>query len=298
MRCEECGSVELEDDRRSGDLVCIGCGLICRQRTMVPDFDVRVFAESGDAEMRRTGAPEMPGISDGRLETVVAAPAAWAGPSGVAGSAGRLSASQRAHDGQGPRARAAKHEQAVEAVCSRLELPTCISDAAKRICAQLDAPLAGSGAGAAAAAVLLACEAWGVPRTLKEMAAAAGDQASVQQIVTAKKAAQKLLHIHPVLSTPAGLVPRFCSNLQVEQPVERLATVYAEQGASKADLCGRVPASVAAAAILLASRELAGRGGAGAAVSAEDVAAVSGAAASTVAAVARKLAAALGVSGA
>ena len=269
MRCEECGSVELEDDRRSGDLVCIGCGLICRQRTMVPDFDVRVFAESGDAEMRRTGAPEMPGISDGRLETVVAAPAAWAGPSGVAGSAGRLSASQRAHDGQGPRARAAKHEQAVEAVCSRLELPTCISDAAKRICAQLDAR-AGSGAGAArraaaraAAAVLLACEERGVPRTLKEMTAAAGDQASVRQIVTAKKAAQKLLHIHPALSTPAGLVPRFCSNLQVEQPVERLATVYAEQGASKADLCGRAPASAAAAAILLASQELAGRGGAG-----------------------------------
>ena len=87
----------------------------------------------------------------------------WAGPSGVAGSAERLSASQRAHDGQGPRARAAKHEQAVEAVCSRLELPTCISDAAKRICAQLDAR-AGSGAvaaprGAATAAqpLLLRC---------------------------------------------------------------------------------------------------------------------------------------------
>ena len=75
------------------------------------------------------GAPEMPGISDARLATV-------AGPSApaVAGSTGRLSASQRAHDRQGPRARAAKHEQVMEAVCSRLVLPTCISDAAKRIC--------------------------------------------------------------------------------------------------------------------------------------------------------------------
>ena len=81
----------------------------------------------------------------------------------------------------------------------------------------------------------------------------------------AKEAAQTLIHllVQPALFTPAGLAPRFCPNLQVGQPVERLATVYAEQGASKADLCGRAPASAAAAAILLASQELAGRGGAG-----------------------------------
>ena len=50
------------------------------------------------------------------------------------------------------------------------------------------------------------------------------------QIVTGKKAAQTLipLLVQPALFTPAGLVPRFCPNLQVGQPVERLATVYAE----------------------------------------------------------------------
>ena len=93
------------------------------------------------------------------------------------------------------------------------------------------------------------------------------DQAILLQIVMAKEAAQTLIHllVQPALFTPAGLAPRFCPNLQVGQPVERLATVYAEQGASKADLCGRAPASAAAAAIrvLLASQGLAGRGGAG-----------------------------------
>ena len=91
------------------------------------------------------------------------------------------------------------------------------------------------------------------------------DQAILLQIVTGKKAAQTLipLLVQPALFTPAGLVPRVCPSLQVGQPVERLATVYAEQGSSKADLCGRAPASAAAAAILLASQELAGRGGAG-----------------------------------
>ena len=51
LRCSDCGSQELEDDSRSGDLVCVGCGLVCRERTMVASYDVRVVRLPGHMEV-------------------------------------------------------------------------------------------------------------------------------------------------------------------------------------------------------------------------------------------------------
>ena len=39
--CPECGSKELEDDARAGDLVCTACGLVVRERTMTAQWGAR-----------------------------------------------------------------------------------------------------------------------------------------------------------------------------------------------------------------------------------------------------------------
>jgi transcription initiation factor TFIIB len=295
VRCSDCGSRNFEDDCRSGDLVCRDCGLVCRQRTMVRDFDVRVFEDSA-AEQRRTGGPEdpyKPAVHE--MATFIAGPAATqsqACPAAV--TAGRLCAAQlrASSNAGGSDARAHAVGRQVEAICTALELPTAFMEAAKQLIARFDAAARktrrADSAAAAAAAVMIACEVAGAPRTLKEIAAgaAATGGAISKRIVAAKKAIQLTLRLCPPPATPAALVPRFCAGAGAGPAVERRAREIA--GLAAFSSLGLAPASVAAAAILVAAREVGD-----ARPSAGEIARASGAAESTVVTVARRMGKAL-----
>jgi transcription initiation factor TFIIIB Brf1 subunit/transcription initiation factor TFIIB len=277
--------------------VCVECGLVCRQRTMARDFDVRVFEDSA-AEQRRTGVPEDPYTPAMHgMATFIAGPTATQSQAcSAATTAGRLCAAQlrASNDAGGSDARAHAVGRQVEAICTALELPTALTEAAKQLVARFDAAArkmrrADSAAAAAAAAVMIACEVAGAPRTLKEIAAgaAATGGAISKQIVAAKKAIQVALKLCPPPAAPAALVPRFCAGAGVGPSVERRAREIA--GLAAFSSLGLAPASVAAAAILVAAREA----GAVPRPSAGEIARASGAAESTVMKVARKVGQAL-----
>ena len=312
LRCPQCNGQEMDDDRRSGDLVCVGCGLVCRERAMVASYDARAFDDTAYSAVLEVET--VVGAVSASRGTVSAAASTKAGRLVAAASqgtvsaaasteAGRLGAAHRRVTGVGG-GEARKHalRQEVARLCEALELPSCIGQAAETMCLRADSCAEAGGkkgrggrrpaaAALAAGAVMIACEDRGVGRTLKEMAKAAGGRVSKNQIARAKKGAQRTLQRCPRPVSAAALVPRFCSHLAAGPAVEARALWYAEQGAARlpAMQIVRVPTSVAAGAILAASREVSGRGGGAGGLTAREVSQATGAAESTVLLVASEL---------
>jgi len=252
-RCPNCGGQDLDEDTRSGDTVCMGCGVVLRERLMMPCFEGRVFEDARD-DPRRTGPVEDPLVlSQAGMATTMQAPPAATNRNAPA--ARLCAAGRRAANADRQR----RAETAVDELCDEMGLPTMMAQAARRLVtrAEEEARARGgrgqrAGAGLACAAVMMACEEQRAGRTLKEMlATVATGGVSRRQIIAARKRLQQLPGVRaPPTVQPADLIPRFCSNLGAPAAVERLAVELAERARARGGLEGRVPASVAAAAIL------------------------------------------------
>jgi len=284
--CSECGSPDVIEDRRGGQLVCTACGLQAGGSLIAEESEWRDFEDDGPRSHgtvnSRVGGPEG-GLIDLGLSTVMAQ------SDGLGTSLSRLQ-SKSTHSVDAQALLAAFHN--ASRLASSLSLPPLIVDRTnhlyKRVLEsgvfkskKMDVALV--------ACLYIACRHESVPRTLKEICqSATGTGSRRGKEITLKEVAKAFKKIKrsrayaaaPSASAQVGtnsltssnaeaatnaamsssssasavsLVPRFCSTLKLPLMVERHTITIIEAAERVGCLEGRAPATIAAAAMILAS---------------------------------------------
>ncbi len=254
-RCPECGSHCITDFEK-GEIVCAKCGLVIDENIIDPGPEWRAF----DFEKRaRTGAPMTLTIHDRGLSTEISRQNRDA--------SGRLIPNKNKFQidrlrkwHQRTRIRNAKEKSYAYAfgelarIISSLKLPKNMEEigAAKyREIAEKDLIRGRSIDAVAATTIYIVCRQHGIPRSLDEIAVVA--KVGRKEISSAYRAINRGLELKLELISPKDYVPRFSSNLSLDEEVGLKAVgilEQAEQEGSTND--GKSPAGGAAAAIYIA----------------------------------------------
>uniref|UniRef100_A0A7S0QK00 Transcription initiation factor IIB n=1 Tax=Cryptomonas curvata TaxID=233186 RepID=A0A7S0QK00_9CRYP len=259
QRCE-CGSDEITEDERQGDLICLRCGVVLRGKVMSMSSEWRTFKddESGH-DPNRAGAADNPLLSSDGMSTMIGASGPVFGPVRNAadlqsGSAANLAKNQFKGSNQNADRAILDAFGHIERMCERLGLPRMIISAAQEMYKVVDEEQKkGKKVGRTVEAtvcsvVYLACAEKKVPRTLKELCSVTTS--------TKKDIGKTFKHIEQLLGKKSGptsavdIIPRFSSHLQLSNDLERLSIHIAR--AAEPFLPGRVYTSVAGAAIYMA----------------------------------------------
>jgi transcription initiation factor TFIIB len=102
-----------------------------------------------------------------------------------------------------------------------------------------------------AACMYIACNNESVPRTFKEICAVSNS--SKRDIGRCFKIIKKEVETNYNSTTPADLITRFCSKLNLPKPVQKLAELIVNKASNIESINGRSPVSLAAASIYIAA---------------------------------------------
>ncbi|WP_222913366.1 transcription initiation factor IIB [Natrinema sp. SYSU A 869] len=258
--CPECESETLIHDGDRHEVVCNACGLVVVDETIDYGPEWRAFTQAEREERSRVGAPTTALLHDKGLTTTID----WRNQDafGQAITPEKQSQVQRLRTWQ-HRARTSDAGERnlrqalteIARMASALEIPRPVQEVASTLYQQaLDADLlpGRSIEGIAAAALYAACRQEEIPRTLDEVTQVA--RVDRRRIGRAYRyIAQELeLTVEPV--DPELYLPRFCSELNLEENVHQEAQAILGVATEEGLHSGRSPAGVAAAAIYLAAR--------------------------------------------
>jgi transcription initiation factor TFIIB len=248
--CPECeGSL-----RASGDeTVCGECGLVVSADRLDRGPEWRSFADD-DTDPKRTGAPLTRSRHDRGLSTEIGR------STRAKGRKRRQWARMRRQHSRAQIPTKRDRNQVygfteIRGLVSRLSLPERVRDQACSLfrSAQAEDLLRGrSIEGFAAAGVYAACRVQSIARTREEVADEA--KASVDELRAAYDALNRELGLPTGPVDPAEFVPRFASELDVENAVERRARELADRAVEEGIATGRDPSGVAAACLYTAAR--------------------------------------------
>ena len=252
--CPQHPNAILVEDYRAGDMICSMCGMVVGDRVVDVGTEWRTFTgDLGDKDPSRVGAAESTLLkSGGDLSTVMEISygqndhyASWAVNSNSAGSVDKgLKNGLRE----------------ISTMADRIRLPKIIIDQAQNLFHQVhdEKLIRGRAYDAVAAACLfIACRQEDVPRSFKEICSIS--RFNKKDIGRCFKHLKRVLpqFAQPGSNAPANspekFMSRFCSNLDLPNHVEKIATHIAQSAEKRNIAPGRVYLSIYATAIYMAA---------------------------------------------
>jgi transcription initiation factor TFIIB len=256
--CQECGG-RLVTDTEHGETVCSDCGLVVEEREIDRGPEWRAFRPGERDEKSRVGAPTTNMMHDKGLSTNIG----WQNKDAYGNS---LSSSQRqkmqrlrtwnerfrTRDSKERNLKQALGE--IDRMASALGLPETVRETASVIYRRAleDDLLPGrSIEGVATSALYAAARQAGNPRSLDEMTTVSRVD-KMELTRTYRYIVRELtLEIQP--ADPESYVPRFISDLDLADEVERQARDLIEAARADGTLSGKSPVGIAAAAVYAAA---------------------------------------------
>jgi len=237
----------LIEDYHAGDMICSMCGLVVGDRVIDVSSEWRTFADS-DKDSSRVGAAENPLLQNNNLSTLIVPGKETSDEfSGRYHNRSNLSSADRI---------LLNGFKTISDMCDRLNLPKSISNPANMLYKKVkDAKLlrGRSNEAISSACLYIICRQEGVPRTFKEIVATSTvgkkDIARCFKLILNGEIVSKL---DP--TTSDDYMNRFCSNLGLDRKIQNVSRKIAERAFDLDLVPGRVPISVAAAAIYMASQ--------------------------------------------
>lgn len=239
--CPAHPNVPLVEDYRAGDTVCPECGLVVGNRVIDVGSEWRTFSDDTGDDPSRVGAAENPLLS-GDLTTSIQ-------------FTGENYDMQRWQNRIGPSGSDRALVQAfseIRLMSDRLNASQAIIDRANTLFKKMTDTKALRGRSTeanCAACLYIACSQEGAARTFKEICAVC--TVSKKQIGKSFKLILRALNTSVDIIKTGDFMSRFCSNLELSHKAQLVATHVARQSVDLDIVTGRVPVTVAAAAIHL-----------------------------------------------
>ncbi|RZN44770.1 transcription initiation factor IIB [archaeon] len=259
--CPECGSTKIVRDFDRGELICVTCGLVIKDKMYDRGPEWRAFDSEQRDKRGRVGAPMTYTIHDKGLSTIID----WRNKDVHGRDISPTSRAQiyrlrkwqrriRVSDAAERNLAFAMAE--LDRLSSHLSLPRSIREAAAMIyrrAVEENLIRGRSIESVTAACLYAACRQRGVPRTLEEIAEHA--RVDKKEIGRSYRFIVKELNIRINPTNPIDYIPRFASELGLSSTVQQRAIEILEQAIHMGLTSGRGPMGVAAAALYIASIE-------------------------------------------
>jgi len=256
--CPECGGNLVTDDER-GETVCSECGLVVEEDEIDPGPEWRAFDATEKDEKSRVGAPTTQMMHDKGLSTNIG----WQDKDayGNALSSRQREKMQRLRTwNERFRTRDSKERNLKQALgeidrmASALGLPENVRETASVIYRRaLDEDLlpGRSIEGVSTSALYAAARQAGTPRSLDEIAAVS--RVDKDEIARTYRYVVRELTLEIEPADPESYVPRFASDLELSDEVERRARSLLRNAKEQGVHSGKSPVGLAAAAVYAAS---------------------------------------------
>jgi transcription initiation factor TFIIB len=256
--CPECGG-KLASDTEHGETVCEECGLVVEEDEIDPGPEWRAFDAKEKDEKSRVGAPTTQMMHDKGLSTNIG----WQDKDayGNALSSRQREKMQRLRTwNERFRTRDSKERNLKQALgeidrmASALGLPENVRETASVIYRRaLDEDLlpGRSIEGVATSALYAAARQAGTPRSLDEIATVS--RVEKDEIARTYRYVVRELNLEIQPADPESYVPRFTSDLELSEEVERRARQLLQNAKEKGVHSGKSPVGLAAAAVYAAS---------------------------------------------
>jgi transcription initiation factor TFIIB len=255
--CPEC-SGNLAQDEERGETVCEACGLVVEEDAVDHGPEWRAFDASEKDEKSRVGAPTTKMMHDDGLSTTIG----WQNKDAYGNSLSTQKRQQmqrlrtwderfRTRDSQERNLKQALGE--IDRMASALGLPTNVRETASVVYRRAleDGLLPGrSIEGVATASLHAAARQAGAPRTVDEMTRVS--RVGEQEFTRTYRYIVRELSLEVQPADPASYLPRFASDLDAPDGVERRARELVETAKREAVHSGKSPVGIAAAAIYAA----------------------------------------------
>ncbi|MFC7076016.1 MULTISPECIES: transcription initiation factor IIB [Haloarcula] len=256
--CPECGGSLLSDSER-GETVCEDCGLVVEEDEIDPGPEWRAFDSKEKDEKSRVGAPTTNMMHDKGLSTNIG----WQDKDAYGNS---LSSRQRekmqrlrtwnerfrTRDSKERNLKQALGE--IDRMASALGLPENVRETASVIYRRaLDEDLlpGRSIEGVSTASLYAAARQAGTPRSLDEIANVS--RVDKDEIARTYRYVVRELNLEIQPADPESYVPRFASDLELSEEVERRARQLLQNAKQQGVHSGKSPVGLAAAAVYAAS---------------------------------------------
>jgi transcription initiation factor TFIIB len=258
VECPECGGNLVSDEAR-GETVCADCGLVVEEDEIDPGPEWRAFDASEKDEKSRVGAPTTEMMHDRGLSTNIG----WQDKDayGNALSSRQREKMQRLRTwNERFRTRDSKERNLKQALgeidrmASALGLPENVRETASVIYRRaLDEDLlpGRSIEGVATSALYAAARQAGTPRSLDEITNVS--RVEKDEIARTYRYVVRELNLEIQPADPESYVPRFVSDLNLSEEVERRARELLQNAKEQGVHSGKSPVGLAAAAVYAAS---------------------------------------------
>ncbi|MEF8808884.1 transcription initiation factor IIB [Natronomonas sp.] len=258
LTCPECGA-RLETDTEHGETVCTECGLVVEEDNIDRGPEWRAFDSAEKDKKSRVGAPTTNMMHDKGLSTNIG----WQDKDAYGNS---LSSKQRqkmqrlrtwnerfrTRDSKERNLKQALGE--IDRMASALGLPDNVRETASviyRRALQDDLLPGRSIEGVATASLYAAARQAGVPRSLDEVNRVS--RVDKMELTRTYRYIIRELNLEVKPADPESYVPRFVSDLELEDEVERRARELIEAARESGMLSGKSPVGLAAAAVYAAA---------------------------------------------
>ena len=257
--CPECHGTHLVRDDVRGELVCDTCGLVLEEREVDASPEWSAYSAEDSTRLAHAGAPRDPLSGATGLTTVIPTPYRDSRgnliPPEQRGSLYRIQRLQRhaSHGLPGERSLPAA-TRILDRYAGLLDLPRNVRDEAGFLCRKAIRRQLARGRSIeilVAAAIYAACRIGGVPRTLDEVQRATG--LSKTRVGAAYRSLHRELALAVQASRPEDFVQRFCSELGLDNRVERETLEILQRFGPPGRSTSVSPCGTAGAAIYLAS---------------------------------------------
>lgn len=242
--CTDCGETKnIIEDYRNGYNICGRCGCVLGDRLIDEGSEWRSFGDSNKADPSRVGSANNPFLESEQLDTMISA--------GQGSNSYTLSKIQMKSYMRGPERALKNGLNLITAFCERAFICKTIINRAHYIFKSVEGKKLLKGKnleGAVAACIYIACKLEDASRTFKEISVITGVQK--REIGRCYKIIAKEVDTKGMVPS-ADIVARFCSDLNLNLKMQKIATVISQRVQEIGCLTGRSPDSIAAAVIFL-----------------------------------------------
>ena len=257
-RCPECRTETVVMDMDRQESVCSECGLVLSEKPIDRGPEWRSYDATEQYEKSRVGRPLTESMHDRGLTTSID----WRNRDAKGNdidaskhaSVHRLRVWQERIRTKNAGERNLKYALSeIDRMSSALDVPRSVRETASviyRRALDLDLIVGRSIEGIATSALYIACRKEGIPRSLEEMTTVS--RVDRREIGRSYRYLCAELDINLEPTNPRAFVPRFCSELDTSQEVERLATKIVDETTDQGLHAGKSPTGFAAAAIYVA----------------------------------------------
>ena len=258
-QCPECGSRHLAQDYDRGELICEDCGLVIDNQYIDSGPEWRAFDMEQEKSRARTGAPMTQMVHDKGLSTGIDSSNkdsyGRSIPSKKKAQIYRLRKWQRRiRVSDATERNLAYALTEMDRMASTMGLPKNIRETAAviyRKAVKKNLIRGRSINSVVSASLYAACRKAGVPRTLDEIAEATSSDR--KEIGRTYRFLSRELNLKLKPTKPQEYLGRFCSELELDGKVQKLAENIINQAEERELISGKGPTGLAAAAIYIAS---------------------------------------------